>query len=49
MAKSGTKKAVLIALFLPPSLNSQVTAINNIPLAIKSEVSRYNKRSIKNS
>ena len=49
MAKSSIKEAVFIALFLPPSLNSQVTATNNILLAIKSKVPRHNKYSIKNN
>ena len=49
MAKSGIKEAVFIILFLPPSLNSQVTAINNIPPAIKSKAPRYDRYSIKDS
>ena len=49
MAKSGIKEAVLIVLFSPPSLNSWVAASNNILLAIKSEVFRYNRYSIKDS
>ena len=49
MVKSGIKEAVLIILFLPPSLNSQVATTNNIPLAIKSEAPRYNRYSIKDN
>ena len=40
---------MLIALFLPSSLNSQVAATNNIPLAIKSKAPRRNRRSVKDS
>ena len=49
MAKNGIKEAVLITLFLPPSLNSQVAATNNILLAIKSEAPRRDRYSIKDS
>ena len=49
MAKSGTKEAILIALFLPPSLNSQVAAINNTPPAIEFEAPRRDRCSTKNS
>ena len=49
MAKSGIKEAVFIALFLPPSLNSQVAATNNIPPAIKSKAPRRDGRNIKDS
>ena len=49
MAKSSIKEAVLIALFLPPSLNFQVTATNSILLAIKSKAFRRNKYNIKDS
>ena len=49
MAKSSIKEAVFITLFLPPSSNSRVAAINNILPAIKSEVFRHNKCSIKDS
>ena len=49
MAKSGIKEAVLIVLFLPPSLNSQVIITNNTPLAIKFKVPRYDKYSTKDS
>ena len=49
MAKSGIKEAVFIILFLPLNLNSWVTAINNIPLAIESEVLRRNRYSVKDS
>ena len=49
MAKSSIKEAVLIALFLPPSLNSRVAATNNILLAIESEVPRCDRYSIKDS
>ena len=38
---------MFIALFLPFSLNSWVAAINNTPLAIKSEAPRRNRYSIK--
>lgn len=37
MAKNGTKEAVLVALFSPPSSNSRVAATNNTPPAIESE------------
>ena len=40
---------MLIALFLPPSLNSQVAATNNIPPAIKSKAPRRDGYSIKDS
>ena len=49
MAKNGTKEAILIALFSPPSLNSQVAATNNIPPAIESKALRRNRYSIKDS
>ena len=49
MAKNGIKKAILIALFLPPSLNSQVTVTNNIPPTIKFKALRRDRYSIKDS
>jgi len=49
MAKNSTKEAVLIVLFLPPNLNSQVTATNNTPSAIKSKAPRRDRRSAKDS
>ena len=49
IAKNGIKEAVLIALFLPFSLNSQVTTTNNIPLAIKFKAPRCNRHSAKDS
>ena len=49
MARNGIKEAVLIALLSPPSLNSQVAAINNIPLAIESKAPRRDGRSVKDS
>ena len=49
MVKSGIKEAVFIVLFSPPSSNSRVAATNNIPLAIKSEVLKRDRYSIKNS
>ena len=47
--KSGIKEAVFITLFLPPSLNFWVAATNNTLPAIKSEVPRHNKCSIKDN
>ena len=49
MVKNGIKEAVLIVLFLPSSLNSWVTATNNTPLAIESEVLGCDGYSIKDS
>ena len=49
MAKNNIKEAILIILFLPPSLNSWVAAINNILPAIKFKAPRYDRYSIKNS
>ena len=49
MAKNSIKEAMLIVLFLPFSLNSQVATINNILLAIKSEAPKRNRYSIKDS
>jgi hypothetical protein len=49
MAKNSIKEAVFIALFLPLSLNSQVTTTNNTSLAIKSEIPKYNRCSTKDS
>ena len=49
MAKNGIKEAVFIILFLPPSLNSQVTATNNTPLAIKFKAPGHDRYSIKDS
>ena len=49
MVKNGTKEAVFIALFLPPSSNSQVAATNNTPLVIESEAPGCDGRSIKDS
>jgi len=49
MVKNSTKEAVLIALFLPPNLNSRVAATNNIPSAIESKAPGRDGRSIKDS
>ena len=49
MAKNGTKEAILIALFLPPSLNSQVAITNNIPPVIEFEAPKHNRYSTKDS
>ena len=49
MARNSIKEAVLIALLLLPSLNSQVAATNNTPLAIKSKALRRDRRSTKDS
>jgi len=49
IAKNGIKEAVLVALFSPPSLNSQVATTNNIPPAIESEAPGRDRRSVKDS
>ena len=49
MARNSMKKAVFIVLLSPPSLNSQITATNNILLAIKSKAPRRNRYSTKDS
>ena len=49
IAKNNIKEAVLIALFLPLNLNSQVITTNNILLAIKSKSPKCNKYNAKDS
>ena len=49
MAKNGIKEAILIALFSPPSSNSQIIATNNTPTAIEFEAPGYNKYNAKDS
>ena len=49
MAKNGTKEAVLVILFSPPSLNSRVAATNNILPAIEFKAPGRDGRSIKDS
>ena len=49
MLKSGIKEAILIILFLPPSLNSLVAITNNTLPAIKYKIHKYNRYNIKDS
>ena len=49
IAKNSIKKAVLIVLFLPSSLNFRVATTNNIPLVIKFKAPKYNRYSAKDS